>query len=144
MRTFGEFYRETTRGRKDLITKELPTHLGNIRIEQDLFGWKIYAGKYFIKCRSEEEARYLKVYFDIGVTEIKVPRDLEYLKSILPDLENIKRKTDEIIEDELSGIISERLKEQARSRAYMDLMYDEEDKEEDEEEEIEEEEVKEE
>ena len=143
MRTFGEFYRETTKGRKDLITKEPPRNKGEFSIVQDLFGWKIQSGKYFIKCRSEEEARYLKVYFDIGVTEIKVPKDLEYLKSILPDLENIKRKTDEIIEEVIGGIISERQREMARSRIYMDLMYDEED-EEDEEKVEEEEEVKEE
>ena len=124
MKTLGEFYKEKVLSRDDLIEVELQRNIGDIRIEKDLFGWKLYSGKEFVNCRSEEEARFLKVFFEIGVMDICVPRDNEYLKSILPELEILKKETDEIIEMNIDGILSTKLRERLRSAIYMELMYE--------------------
>ncbi|MBM3238005.1 SAM-dependent DNA methyltransferase [Candidatus Poribacteria bacterium] len=122
MKTLGEFYREKILSREDLITRELPTNLGEIKIESDLFGWKLYSDKKFIECRSEEEARYLKVFMDAGMTEIGVPGDEEYLKIILPELEQLKTRIDEIINSYLESIIGAKTKAQLKHSVFMEMM----------------------
>ena len=39
------------------------------KIEQSLFGWRIYAGKKFIDCASE--AKYLQIWQSFGPEEMK-------------------------------------------------------------------------
>lgn len=71
------------------------------------------AGKDFIECASEEEARYLKVWLDAGLhEEIKVPTDKEYLASILTELENLQERISRIISDQLESITSQKLRSQ--------------------------------
>lgn len=60
MKLIGEFYREKILSlpKRKLSKKELSDNSGEIKVERDLFGWKLYSGKNFIECRSEEEARF--------------------------------------------------------------------------------------
>ena len=83
MKTLGEFYKEKVLCHKNLITRKLPENSDLIKIERDLFGWKLYSGKNFIECRSEDEARYLKVFLEAGLTKVRVPKDDEYLKTAI-------------------------------------------------------------
>lgn len=123
MRTIGKYYREKVLclPKKQLKKVELPSSSNKSIIEKDLFGWKLYSGKNYITCCSEEEARFLKVFHDSGVNETYVPKDNEYLKSILPDLEKIKKRIDEIIEFHIDGILNRRLRERARHEIYMEI-----------------------
>ena len=89
MKTIGDFYLQRILTRKKLIHRELPGDFQKGRIEKDLFGWNLYSGNHCINCRSEEEARYLKVFVDTNVSEVKVPGDDEDLREILPELEKI-------------------------------------------------------
>lgn len=122
MQTLGEFYKEKILSRKGLTTKNLPSVPGEIKIERDLFGWKLYKGKKYIECRSEEEARYLKVFREAGLCTVKVPRKDEYLKEILPELETLKKKIDEIVDTYTMGILSRKLRQQARSAIWSAIM----------------------
>ena len=122
MKTLGEFYREKILSREDLITRELPNNSGEIKIERDLFGWRLYSGKNFIECRSEEEACYLKVFMDAGMTEICIPKDEEYLKIILPELEHLKTRIDEIINSYLESIMGVKTKAQLKHSVFMEMM----------------------
>lgn len=54
MLTIGEFYREKILSRPDLIKAGLPYRKGEIKIIKDLFGWKLYVGKEFVECKSED------------------------------------------------------------------------------------------
>ena len=122
MQLIGEFYREKVLLRDDLIRRELPYRKGDIRIDQDLFGWKLYAGNRYIECRSEVEARYLKPFLELGFSEVYVPKDEEYLKSILPRWEHVKRRTDEILNDFMEGILSRKIRSQLRSAVMAEVL----------------------
>jgi len=123
MKRLGDFYSEKVLilHKKSLIKKELPSNSGEIRIDRDLFGWKLFCGKYFVECRSEEEARYLRVFLDAGLREVYVPKDEEYLKNILPELEKLKAKTDEIINSYIDGILDHKIRERVRYEVYKEI-----------------------
>ena len=124
MKTIGEFYRENVLSlpKRALEERYLPNASEPMKIEKTLFGWKLHAGRKTIECRSEEEARYLRVFIDIGAPDIMVPKDDEHLASILPELERLKRRTDEIINDGVDGILNRRIRQQVRHQVYMGLM----------------------
>ncbi|MCK4760745.1 MAG: hypothetical protein KAW12_01000 [Candidatus Aminicenantes bacterium] len=120
MLTIGEFYKENILGRIDLYTRDLSEYNGETRVEKDLFGWKLYLGKSFIECSSGEEARYMKVFFDTGKPEVDVPADKEFLKSIVPELERLKRRMDEIINFFVDTIRSRKIREQIKYEVYQE------------------------
>ena len=123
MKRLGDFYREKvlTLPKKSLVKRELPNNSGEINIEKDLFGWKLYSGEDFIECRSEEEARYVKVFLDAGLRDIRVPKDDKYLKNILPELERLKTKIDGIINSYLESILDRKIREKVRHEVYMEI-----------------------
>jgi hypothetical protein len=122
MPTLGDFYREKILSQKDLVDRQLPANSGKIEIKQDLFGCKLFFGKKeFIECRSEEEARYLKVWMESGVGEISVPKDEVYLKTIVPELEALKKKIDQVIHDYTFGILNRKIRERIRREVYQEI-----------------------
>ena len=68
--TFGKFYADKilSLGRENLVKRELvgSSCFGELRMEQDLFGWKVYAKRRLFECDSEMEARYLMVFLELG------------------------------------------------------------------------------
>lgn len=110
--TLGKFYREKILPHKPLHTKSLPKVSGEVKFEQELFGWRLSSGRERIDCTSEMEARYLKVWLEAGLENIKVPKkDEGYLKEIIPELESLKQKTGEVFEDYLGSILDPRLRQ---------------------------------
>ena len=125
MELIGEYYRDKVLAPKDVKTETryLPLLKTKARIEMDLLGWKIfYTNRRFIKCRSEAEARYLRVFLEGGLTEVEVPSDEEYLKSILPRLEKIKKAAEEILNEELAGIITRKKRRAIAEAVWADVM----------------------
>jgi len=123
MKTIGEFYYRRVLSLPQEQTKmvELPLRTGEIKIEAGLFEWKLYAGKKWVACRSEAEARYLRVLLDSEMRSVRVPLDDAYLASILPELEQIKARIEEILESELAGVLSRKLREQVRHLVYAEI-----------------------
>jgi len=123
MRTLGQFYREDILSLppEKLARVDLETNGDETRIVKDLFGWKLYAGSDFIECQSEVEARYLKVFLDSGVTEVCVPKDESYLKTILPKLEARKMKIDEIMNSYLETVLDRKIRERIRYEVFMEI-----------------------
>ena len=122
MPTLGDFYREKILSQKDLVDRKLPTNSGKIEIKQDLFGCKLFFGKKeFLECRSEDEARYLKIWMESGVREISVPKDEEYLKTVVPELEALKKKIDQVIHDYTFGILNRKIRERIRREVYQEI-----------------------
>ena len=107
--TLGEFYREKILSHKPLRSRSLPRVSGEVKLEQELFGWRLSSGREHLDCTSETEARYLKVWMEAGLESIKMPKDEDYLKEVVPKLESLKQKTDEVFEDYLGSILDPRL-----------------------------------
>ncbi|MCX6639602.1 MAG: hypothetical protein NTW14_03850 [bacterium] len=124
MELMGEWYRDKVLNQQDLVEIDLPRGDGEIRIENELFCWRLYRGKNYIECATEEQARYLKVWLTSRQCDIFMPTDENYLKEILPDLEEVKEITDEVIEEKTDGIISYRKREKLLNLIWYKVMKD--------------------
>lgn len=120
--TLGKFYKEKILSHKPLLVKKLPLLSNKIEIKKELFGWRIYSGRQSIECDSEEEARYLKVFFEAGLEEVKIPKDKNYLKKILPELEKLKIDIDKIINYYLESIVNTKIKKELRYRLWSEII----------------------
>ena len=122
MKTLGEFYREQVLTYPRLTTRELPDGSEGVQMTKELFGWVLMVNGRKVECRSEEEARFLKVFLEAGMMEISVPDDDTYLRRILPELERLKARTDEIIEENLATVLNRKVREQVRHMVYAKLL----------------------
>ncbi len=114
----GQFYRERVAGRHDLLLRELTiTDNKAATIEQNLFGYRVATSNGFLDCRSETEARFLRVFVDLGVREIGVPQDDNFLLTILPELESLKQRIDNLLEPYMLTL-NPRLRAELRRSAY--------------------------
>ena len=120
--TLGKFYKEKILSQKPLLTKILPKESGKVKIEQHLFGWRLYSGKKYIECDSEEEARYLKVFLEAGMDKVKIPKNNEYLKSILLEIESLMTKIAEIIDSYLESIVDTKTKAKISHHLWAEVM----------------------
>ncbi|MCL0103168.1 N-6 DNA methylase [Dehalococcoidia bacterium] len=120
--TLGKFYREKVLSRKPLVKRTLPPALAEIRLEQDLFGWRLSWGRQHLACTSEPEARYLKVWMEAGLDTVKVPKDEDCLKAIVPELEALKQKTDEVFENYLGSILDPRTRQRLLHQLWREVM----------------------
>ena len=108
---YRKFYDEKVLSQKELKGVKLFSPMKEPVIDNSLFGWRILAGKNYIQCENEQEARYLKVWLDAGLSdEVKVPTDEKYLKRILPELEKLQTKISKIISEHLESITSQKLR----------------------------------
>lgn len=120
--TISKFYQENILNRDDLITKKLPEIGLPIKVEKGLFGWQVVSGKSHFACHSENEARYLKIWLDVGQETIKMPKDQQYLEKVVGDLETLKSQIDQTIENYLSSILDQKLKAQILHQVWQKLL----------------------
>lgn len=126
----GELYKKEvlTLPKKERKKFELPLNDGSTKIENDFFGWKLYYKKLgrkseeHIECRSEEEARYIRVFMDLMAHTIYIPKDDAVIKKILPELERIHKKTDEILSEYLKSLFQRSLREKLKHMVYKDVL----------------------
>ena len=85
-------------------------------------GERLSSGREHIDCTSETEARYFKVWLEAGLENIKMPKDEGYLKEIVPELENLKQKTDEVFEDYLGSILDSRLRQRLLHQLWQEAI----------------------
>ena len=50
-----------------------------------------------------------------------MPADEEYLKTIVPELEALKKKIDQVIHDYTFGILNRKIREQIRRQVYQEI-----------------------
>jgi type I restriction-modification system DNA methylase subunit len=120
--TLGKFYREEILNQEQLTLRRLPKTSGVTKIEAGLFGWRVYSGRVHIDCSSELEARYLKVWTDVGIDKVKMPKDQSYLEEMISDLEKLKKENDEIVESYLESIIDVRTQAKIRYLIWQEIM----------------------
>ncbi|MBI4654940.1 MAG: SAM-dependent DNA methyltransferase [Nitrospirae bacterium] len=120
----GNFYREKILNQKDLKIVKLFHPIKEVEIKKDFLkggGWLLSSGKDLIECQSEVEAEYLKVWFESGLEEIKVPQDESYISKILPELKALKEKIDLTISDHISSITSQKVQQKILQRLQGEL-----------------------
>lgn len=120
--TLRKFYKEKVLNQKDLITKKLPELKDKIEIKKGLFGWQIVSGKSSIDCRSEDEAQYLKIWFEVDAKSIKIPKDEKYLIKITKEFKKIKSDLDKIIENYLGSILDQKIKNQILHQIWQKII----------------------
>ena len=122
MEMIGEYYADKvlSQGRENLATRELVGYscFGETRMEQDLFGWKIYTKRRVFDCDSELEARYLMIFLELGWREVYVPEDLEYLAEIIPRLDYLKARLDKVLTEGLKRVFGRKIRWEARTIFY--------------------------
>jgi len=130
MKTLGQIYQERVLSRSELARQrlELNQPVASSRIEKGLFGWQLFytrlgsRRRYSVQCVSELRARYLKMLIDIGISEIYIPSDENYLSEVLLELETLKRKIDDVIDHYTTVISSPRIKERIRRGVYTKMI----------------------
>jgi hypothetical protein len=122
MQLIGDFYRDRILTRDDLQQRELTLPVDkDPQIIKYLFGWQLVTGDDSIDCHSETEARYLSVFVELGLHDVAVPDSDEYLEQIFPDLEYLKRRANEILNEHLETVFDPRTKAQVRRDVYTEI-----------------------
>lgn len=130
MKRLGVYYKETVLSlpEEELVEVTLPRkqdYDDPVRVEKQLFGYRLHANKGHIDLDTEEQARFCKVFSEAGLMTVMMPKDNEYLKKILPGLEELKRKHDRILNEELEGLISRKNKRQVFYIVWSEVMWKE-------------------
>ena len=120
--TLGKFYRDRILSHKPLATKRLPQVSGKVRIEPELFGWRLSWGRQHLDCASEHEARYLKVWLQAGLDSVKMPKDKDYLEEIVPLLEELKGKIDDTFQTYLNSVVTIKLQQRLRHQLWQEAV----------------------
>ncbi len=125
MEMIGEYYADKilSQGSENLARRELVGYscFGETRMEQDLFGWKIHTKRRVFEFDSELEARYCLIFLELGWRKLYVPKDLNYLAEILPRLEYLKMRADEVIGNGLKRIFGRKIRWEARTKTYQKI-----------------------
>ena len=123
--TLGTFYKNNILNHKKLKKINLPKIGLNFipYIDKELMGLRLYYSKNdFIICDNEEEARFIKVFLDFEIEELSIPSDTNYLSSIISNLEKIKEKIDNVINESLETIYSTKLKNNLRHNLIREII----------------------
>jgi type I restriction-modification system DNA methylase subunit/chorismate mutase len=120
--TLGTFYKTDIVTQKPLTTKTLPRAAEEVRVVKELFDWYLYIGDKKVKCGSELEARYLKVWAETGVEQIKMPKDEKVLKTVVPKLEKLKASLDKVVQGHLDSIIDRKTRAKIAHFVWAELM----------------------
>lgn len=101
-----QFYKERilTCSSRRVIELPWPREYDAIHIEKDLFEWRLYYKKNkYLSCSSEWEARYLKIWLEVGLLKIEIPNNNEILQQVTVELEVLAKKILKVAEDKLIG-----------------------------------------
>lgn len=100
--------------------KELFEKAGRAEIKGTLHGkFSLVKGKKSISCESREEAEYLKVFADLGLRSVAVPRDLDYLKELLPEIKKLEKRISSTISKKLDECPT--LKKRRKNQIFLEI-----------------------
>lgn len=119
--TLGKFYHENILT-KPSYEKSLPVMEEDANAVKDLFKWHLSSGKNSVECATETEAEYLKCFAGTGLETVIVPKDEKYLKKILPELQELRKRTDSIIEDDVKSILSKKTQKTVLHLLWQEIM----------------------
>lgn len=121
--TLGKLYREKVKKIKmSLRTVHLPAKTDKIRIDSEIFGFRLISGRKHVDCKTEDEAKYLRIFLEADMEKVKIPKQELHLKQILPELQKIKQKIDKVIESDISTIINVKLRKKLEHLIWQEMM----------------------
>jgi hypothetical protein len=89
----------------------LPERAEPIEVENFLFGWCLKSGKKVIDCSSEAEARYKRIFLEMGWDRAMIPKDNVYLSSIINRWETLFEKTQTVLQEHTSSILQKKTRD---------------------------------
>ena len=92
-------------------TLALPKHAEPVEIENSLLGWRLKIGKQAVDCSSEAQARYLRVFAEMGWDHAPIPRDDSYLLSIIDQWEDLFEKAHSALEEHTLSILRRNIRD---------------------------------
>lgn len=101
--------------------QDLPKHADPIEIENSLLGWRLRIGKRAIDCSSEAQARYLRVFAEMVWDHVPVPRDNNYLPTIVDEWEKLFEETQVVLEENTLSILQRRVRERVTDSVWEKL-----------------------
>jgi len=119
-KTLGRFYKEKILSQKHYI-KKLPPKGEKTKIVQTLMEWLLISDKKNVSCTSEEQARYLKIWLKAGLEEVATPSEENYLKLILPELENLFERIKKVIDSFVYSIVDPKTRQQVSQRLWREV-----------------------
>ncbi|MEW6374755.1 MAG: N-6 DNA methylase [Thermodesulfobacteriota bacterium] len=90
---------------------DLPERAEPIEIENSLFGWHLKVGRKTIDCSSKIQARYLRVFAEMGWDRVMVPKDSDYLVRIIDQWENLFSIAQATLEEYTSSILQNKTRD---------------------------------
>lgn len=110
--TLSNFYLQKVLNQSLLKEIILPKFDKEVKIEKHLGDiYFVFSGKDSVKCSSEIEARYIKIWVEARLEKIKIPTDNKYLAKITSQLENLYNKICSILDTYISSIVDRKIQE---------------------------------
>jgi hypothetical protein len=100
---------------------DLPKRAESIVIENTLFGWQIKVGKKNVYCDSEIQARYLRIFTEMGWDHALIPQDEKYLASIINKFENLFEKVQIALQEYSASILQSKTRERLTHTVWIKL-----------------------
>jgi hypothetical protein len=131
MKMLGKLYEEVilSLGEEALEWRTPDGYADRFILDKDLHGWFLRcenknrpSRSFQTRCNSEEEARYLKMFFEAGLQRIRIPKDETYLKNIVPRIERLYLANKEALEEHTEGILNRSEREAVRSAVWVDVL----------------------
>lgn len=120
--TIGKFYKENITSLRKLVIRNLIPRRGKVELVQDLYGWQVQSGGKGIICKVEDEAKYLKIFVEMGFEEIEMPLEKAELQKVLPDLISIKDSHNTVMKVYLNSIVNKKLRTSLENKIWRELM----------------------
>jgi type I restriction-modification system DNA methylase subunit len=100
---------------------DLPKGIEPIKIVKALFGWQITIGKKIVDCESEDEARYLRIFIEMGWDHAPVPQDKNHLSSIITKFENLFENARAALQEYSASILQSKTRDRLNHLVWTKL-----------------------
>ncbi|MDD4052912.1 MAG: hypothetical protein PHR28_13580, partial [candidate division Zixibacteria bacterium] len=91
--------------------RRLPTFKGPVIIENTLLGWQVNNGSSRVECKSESEARFLKIFMEMRWNEVPVLAKGRLTSALARNLEKYFESASTVLEEYNSAILQRRIRD---------------------------------
>jgi type I restriction enzyme M protein len=92
-------------------SRNLPVYKGNTALENTLLGWRVKSGASIIDCESELEARYIRIFMEMGWETAPIPTKAALKLSLVKEFEKCFERVAQMLEELNSSILQRRIRD---------------------------------